>query len=269
MRPPPIPSVCAVPSLYSACNAISCRLGSDVVAGTIWPAAASASETWNRLTDGTTVTNTASAAGYGVRTTAGMNPYITLTMDDVVSVAALGLWPWTDSNANIALGRNITIWLHSASANFSADPSPVKCRDAVDLITRFEILAQCMNATAARYVTLQRVWNVSTQLGVQEVAVYLDRELYVASHTQTGCRCLICGAASARRGTLPCCCAARRPVAGQCCGIGDGDGDGETQQAFDQAERGEGKGELRTGSDGWHAGSAPRHTYHALMPILT
>lgn len=179
--PPPQFMPYTVPALYSACQSMPCRLIADVVGGTIYPAAASANDTLARLTDGTTATNTSYAAGYGLRTTVSLNPYITLNLDDTAfGVGAVGLWAWTDTTTNIELGQNLTVWLHNASANFSAEPSPYKCAERINLVTRWEAYAQCANTTRARFVTIRRVWNRTVALGLQEVAVYLDRERHLS-----------------------------------------------------------------------------------------
>lgn len=63
----------------------TCRLLTTIVSGTFSPASATpAVETYLKLIDGqssTIFSTTAPAVGMGARTTAGVNPFITLTLD--------------------------------------------------------------------------------------------------------------------------------------------------------------------------------------------
>lgn len=86
-------------------------------------------------------------------------------------IGGVSLWPWTNTLPNIAMGKNIAVYLHT-TANFSTDPAPVKCADDVDLITSFETYTGCPGAAGIGFVTLQRTDNSTAQLGLQEVAAY-------------------------------------------------------------------------------------------------
>jgi hypothetical protein len=88
----------------------------------------------------------------------------------------VSIWPITDSAANVALGQNLTVWLHN-SANFSADTAPLMCDSMIRTATRFETYTQCMNvSTSYRYVTIQRYVSPAAALGLQEVRVYRSSE---------------------------------------------------------------------------------------------
>lgn len=117
--------------------------------------------------------------GWGVRTTGTVsNPAITLNLDDAYSdLSGVSIWPLTDTVANIALGQNCTVWLHTI-ADFSADTSKVACDVTIRALTKFETYSQCPPLTGARYVTVQRFATSTTQLGLQEVRVYRSSELF-------------------------------------------------------------------------------------------
>lgn len=152
---------------------MACRAPVPVVGGRFWPAAASTSDVWQRLVDGST--STASyVGGGGAKTSAVTNgtAYITLNLDGAWSVSAVSVWPLTDTLANIAIGQGLTIWLHSLSANFSSDSDPVKCVQRLKTTTRWETYSQCPLTPDVRYVTLARSSTSSVQLGLQEVRVY-------------------------------------------------------------------------------------------------
>ena len=88
----------------------------------------------------------------------------------------MSIWPITDAITNIALGQNLSVWLHN-SANFSADTAPLLCDSGIKTTTRFETYTQCMNvSTSYRYVTIQRYVTPAAALGLQEVRVYRSSE---------------------------------------------------------------------------------------------
>lgn len=126
-----------------------------------------------------TVGRDGNTLGYGARTTAtSTSPYITLQLDAVYStVAAVSVWPLTEFQGSIALGQNLTIWLH-ATANFATDPAPVMCEQGINTFTRWETYTQCPKTSGIRYVTIQRFTATPDALGLQEVRIYSSGMYY-------------------------------------------------------------------------------------------
>lgn len=85
-------------------------------------------------------------------------------------------WPYNHEMASLAEGMNLTVWLHNASSNFLADPSPVMCAEGIRLTTMFETYNHCPRTTGIRYVTIQRFTRTPGALALTEVAVYRSCE---------------------------------------------------------------------------------------------
>lgn len=147
---------------YGSCVAApSCRNPVPVprpnnrdIQGTVFPGLSDATnEPLLRLVDGQTSTASATV-GYGMRTTStSPQPYVTIDLgapyDDIGGVS---VWPWTDTIANIGLGQNLSIWLHS-NANFSSDSAATLCASGIRAKTFFETYTHCPSRTGVRYVT--------------------------------------------------------------------------------------------------------------------
>lgn len=71
-------------------------------------------------------------------------------MDRCCWPVGIGLWPMSDVVANVQLGQNLTIWLHS-NANFANDTSKVACATMVRTVTRLETYTQCVKVPSVRY----------------------------------------------------------------------------------------------------------------------
>lgn len=143
-----LPRALAVNTTYGPCmSMVNCRVPVRPVGGSFLPASATpAIETWDRLFDGQSSTpgTTNTNIGWGVRTSAGVsNPAITLALDGPYSdIGGVSIWPLSDSLANVALGQNLTIWLHTLP-NITADTAKVACAVRVRTITSFETYIQC------------------------------------------------------------------------------------------------------------------------------
>jgi hypothetical protein len=180
----------------------------NVTGGRFFPASVDpAAEVWFRLVDGQTSSpsTTTTSVGWGVRTTSTVsNPYITLNLDGTYSdILGVGIWPLTDSIANIALGQNLTVWLHN-NANFSTETAPLLCRSGTRTVTVMETSATCMNTTSGyRYVTIQRFGTSNVQLGLQEVRIYRSSKLLQILPSVMCCAVLYCDTGRICRTTIP------------------------------------------------------------------
>lgn len=77
--------------------------------------------------------------------------WITLALDGSFGdIGGVSVWPLSDSYADIALGQNLTVWLH-AQANFSTDTTKVACDVTIRTITMFETYSQCPPVSGVRY----------------------------------------------------------------------------------------------------------------------
>ena len=56
----------------------------------------------------------------------------------------------SDTVANLLLGQNVTIWLHT-NPTFANDTSKVACATAMKLNTRIETYTQCVKQPSVRY----------------------------------------------------------------------------------------------------------------------
>jgi hypothetical protein len=104
--------------------------------------------------------------------------------------AGVSLWPYTDSLANVQMGRNLTIWLHTLPS-FASDTTKVMCAQKVNLVMSFETYRQCTNLTAGvqyQYVTIQRFTTIAGSLALMEARVYRPCE---GHHFLTSCCRLI------------------------------------------------------------------------------
>lgn len=152
---------------------LGCRNPVKLAGGRFSPAANTSLSTWMRLTDGATMTYWNYTGGAGAYTTnTSASPYITVFLDGEYDLGAVAIWPASAPYDVIALGQQLTVWIHSASADFSADAGAVKCAEALKTTTGFETYSQCPDTSGVKYVTVQRFGSGPIQLALQEVRVY-------------------------------------------------------------------------------------------------
>lgn len=76
-------------------------------------------------------------------------PYLQVTVDigkTIYNLAGVGVWSYTDSQANVALSRNLSIYVHN-TANFSTDPSTTLCASRVRAYSHWDTFVACPNVT--------------------------------------------------------------------------------------------------------------------------